>query len=328
MNLLRLLGVLGCLGGLAAADDLVSERLWTGINGRAFRGTFHQISADGMKAEFLTEQGKTMTVALANLIQADRERILNRGKAVPAANPTPVGDPAAFMPAATPNRTLVPGLDPKQFGGSTNDSLVDALWVSLLWWDQAGVLGVPKKGDLERKAEWLHKQLTRVIAASGGHVASVEEAKKGLEKYFLTELKELATCRTIVEHGDFSAARLAHFAQGANVVILQMSMTYGKRKDFTMCATLEAIDLDGKFAIHVFGRRFTGRLKPVKEQKDRNARTVACEYVLDRREDLPDDYARNEATFFMGTSPLDGVLVLKPYVYQTPGKPSPLPPDE
>ena len=102
------------------------------------------------------------------------------------------GDPSAFKPESAPDRATIPRLDPKNFGASAWEAMVDAVWVSLLWWEQTNVLEVPKKGDFERKAEWLHKELTRKIASAGKSAVTLEETQKGLEEYFLENLKEVA----------------------------------------------------------------------------------------------------------------------------------------
>lgn len=313
------------LAGFAKAQ-LAPERVWTGVNGKSFSGVFHRLAPDRKKADFLTKDGKLVTVALENLVTEDRELILNPPK-VAAADPGAAGELSKFKPVATPNRMLIPSLDPKTFGCSTEESLVDALWISLLWWDQTKVLEVPKKGDLESKAEWLHKKLTRAVAVDGKS-ASAEEAKEGVEAYFSDELKEVAACRINIEQKDFSAARLGGFLQGSNVLVMKMSMLYSNGRDFAVSSVLESISGDGKFVFHVFGRRLTGQLRPVEKEKQKTGDGAVNEYVLDRPGDLPDYYATNGARFFMGKESWNAAIVLKPYVYLEPGKPVPLPADE
>lgn len=328
MKPMCLMGVWACLAFSVNAGELDRERLWTGINGKAFRGTFHQTSPDGTKVEFLSIEGRIITVAIGNLIESDRNLIRNpTSPTAPSAAPT-AADPAAFKAIGALDRSLMPGLDPRKFGGSTEEAIVDALWISLLWWNQAGILEIPKKGDFDRKAEWLHKRLSRLIATGGRSSASAQDAKAGVEQYFVDELKDVAGCRTFMETKDFSPARLGRFAQGPNAVILKMTMTYANGRDFTLSTVLESMRDDGKFAIHVFGKRFTGQLKPVAGDKDRNSKTIPVEYVLDGLEPLPEYYANNGAKIFMGNRSWNAVLVVKPFVYATPGKPAPLPADE
>jgi hypothetical protein len=313
------------LVGIAPAQP-TSERVWTGVNGKSFSGAFHRLSPDKKKVDFLSKDGKLVTVALENLIPEDRELILNPTK-VTSAVPVATGDLSQFKPVATPNRMLIPSLDPKALGCPTDKALIDALWISLLWWDQTGVLAVPKKGDLESKAQWLHKKLTRSVGAGGDYIG-VEDAKKGVEKYFSEELEKVGACRITVETKDFSAVRLGGFLEGSNAVVLEMSMLYVNGNGYTVSSALESMSEDGKFAVHIFGRRFTGRLKPMEKEKQQPGEAVGFEYVLDRPGDLPDFYITNGARFFMGKEPWNAAIVLKPYVYLEPGKPVPLPAEE
>jgi hypothetical protein len=324
MNILYFVGLLGCLAVPAVAADLQGEQLWTGSNGKTFRGTLHKILPDRSKAEFLSQDGKILTVALDKLIQADRDRVLNPS----TPSPSQTGDRGDFQPDRAPDRALMPSLDPKSFNSGTNDAMVDALWISLLWWNQAGVLEIPKKGGFERKAEWLHKRLSRLVTSAGRSAASLDDGKRAIEEYFDGELKELAACRVMEEHNDFSAARLSRLAQGANAVILQMTMTYANGRDFSACAALESIEENGKFVMHVFGKRHTGQFKSAPKDKQGEQGRAVWECAMDDSPPLPDQYLRNEPRFFMGNGSWNGVLVLKPYLYRIPGKPSPLPADD
>lgn len=311
------------LAGFAKAQP-APERLWTGVDGKSFSGVFHRLAPDRKKADFLTKDGKMVTVALENLVPQDRELILNPPKVTSPAR-VAAGDLSKFKPVETPNRMLIPSSNPKTFGCPTDQSIVDALWISLLWWDQTKVLEVPKKGDLESKAEWLHQKLTRAVKVDGKS-PSAESAKEGVEAYFADELEEVAACRIKLEQKDFSAACMGRELQGSNAVVLQLSMVYLNGNGYSASSVLESMSEDGKFAFHIFGRRFTGRLKPM-EEKQQRGRVVGFEYVLDRPEDLPDYYSTNGARFFMGKEPWNTAIVLKPYVYLEPGKPVPLPAD-
>jgi len=310
------------LVGFAPAQ-VAPERVWTGVNGKSFRGTLHNLSPDRKKAEFLSSDGKLLSVALDNLIPNDRESILNPSKVTPT-EPAAKGDINQFKPVTSPNRMLTPLLDPKTFGCSTDHSLVDALWISLLWWDQTKVLEIPKKGDLAAKAEWLHKKLTRAVVVGGDNV-SAEDAKKGVEEYFSDELENLAACRVTIDQKDFTPTRLAGYLQDSNAVVMRMSMQYANGRDYAVSSVLESMKEDGKFVIHVFGRRLAGRLKPMEKEKQMAGAATVTEYVLDRPGDMPEYYGTNGARFFMGMKTWNATLVLKPYVYLTPGKAVPLP---
>jgi hypothetical protein len=322
MKIRFLASVLIVMTVLASAQT-TPERLWTGINGKNFSGVFHQLSPDGKKAEFLSSDGKLVSVAVENLIPKDREVILNPLK-TNVSDVTVVADMSLFKPVASPSRQSTPLLSPKTFGCSTNQSLVDALWIALLWWDQSMVLEVPKKGDLESKALWLHNKLTRAVVV-GGDNPTAEDAKKGVEDYFADELEKVAACRVKIEQKDFSPTFLAGLLQGSNAVVMRMSMEYSNGKNYTMSSVLESMTQDGNFVIHIFGKRLKGRLKLMEAEKRGVNPPVFWEYVLDPTSELPDYYATNEAKFLMGKTTWNAVLVLKPYIYLTPGKIAPLP---
>lgn len=311
MNLSIAAALLSILGSLTAAAAPMTERNWTGTNGRTFRGTFHQISPDGTKVDFINTQGKRVTVAFANLSKVDQDLLL-----APAAPQTPAGGGFKSIPAA--DRSLIPDVDPKDFGGNTDEPLADALWVSLLWWDKTEVLAIPRKGDFEKKAEWLHKELMRALDKGGRGAASLQEGQKAVQEYVAKRHAEKATCRVIIERNDFSTARLARLTGGADIVLLQMTMPYDNGRDFSVTTALETVTEEGGFVFHVFGKRFHGTIKPDAEG--------AAEFVLANRADLPAHYATSGARFFLKKDTWNGVLVIQPFIYQTPGKPSPVPP--
>lgn len=323
MNLLLQAVVLIGLVGIATAAEIDDDRTWSGVNGKTFRATFDQILPGGGRARFITAKGEQVVVDVEKLLPRDKDLIL-KGREKPA--PPAASDPAAFKPEVAVARKTIPQIDPKKFGASDWEAMTDTLWVSLLWWDLTRVLEVPKKGDLDRKAEWLHKELTRKVATAGKSSVTLEEAKKGVEDYFQENLKEVAACRVTVEKEDLGFARLGSFCEGSNAVILKMTMEYGNGRDFSICMALESIDSDGRFAFHVFGKRFTGIAKVVPADEGKGKQDKQVEFVLENRQDLPDQYARNEARFFLGGKSWNGVLVIKPYVFLTPGKPVPLPP--
>jgi hypothetical protein len=318
--------ILFCLS-LGADAKVAAEREWTGSSGKTFRGTFRRMTEGGQKAEFISADGKVLTVALESLIPADRERILNPPQPKPAEESETPGVLSGFKPDASPDRGMIPLMVPKSFGGEAGESLVDALWVSLLWWDVTGVLKVPTSGDLENRAEWLHKKLSKSIAAGGGNVTA-EDAKTGLVKYFSEELSGVGACRISIEDRDFTAARLARVTQGGNAVVLRMSMTYENGRDYSVSVVLESMTDEGKFVAILAGRRLSGQIRPMEGEKDAAPGAAPSEYVWDRPQDLPELYTRNQARVFMGKSSWNAAILLKPYVYLTPGLPSPLPMEE
>jgi hypothetical protein len=307
---------LASLGVIAA--EPAPTRLWTGVNGKTISGSLCQLTPDREKVEILLADGKTVTIALSNLISADREIALSGGQSSATAE-------GLFKPITPPNRKLMMALDPEKSGFESNSAMIDAIWLSFLWWDQAGVLEIPKKGDFEAKAEWLYKKLVR-YTLNGEDNLSAEETKKGVEAYFKAEYDKVAACQIRFEKKDFTALRLSELAQGANVVLLRMSMEYADKNVFTMAAALESMSEDGSFVLHLMGKRLTGKLRRTEFNPREPRKPVASELVLDQPGELPDFYRAQSPRFYVGQSSWNAAIVLKPYVYLTPGKVVPLPP--
>jgi hypothetical protein len=93
MNLLIRFLLLTLLGILPISAAPSEERLWTGINGRNFRGTFQTLEENRTKAVFITATGQPVAVALTNLIPADQELLLA---------PTPVPEKDKFPDPVRP----------------------------------------------------------------------------------------------------------------------------------------------------------------------------------------------------------------------------------
>jgi hypothetical protein len=304
----RVIGVI-VVGSMMLASA-AQERVWTGVNGRTFAGSFHAFSSDRTKATFLTREGQQVTVALENLIPADRDLLLNPPKAAPA---SAAGDGFKELPEA--NRSRIPSLHPKEFGGSDDESLTDALWIAMLWWEKVGVLEVPKAGDADSKAEWLHKQLTRELSRGGRSAASLEDAKAVVEEFFADHHKDTATVRPKINSHDLSLADMVATLKGADAVVMKLTMIYDNNRSFSICTVLEQLTAQGEFAFHVFGRRLRGKVL--------TAADGSLEFSVQNREELPPHYATQGARFhYKPDTAWNGLLVMQPFVYATKGKPS------
>lgn len=296
---------------LSAAE----ERVWTGVNGRTFKGSFHAFSEDRTKAVFLTSDGRQIAVGIDNLVAEDRERLLN-----PVAPVKPAANGGGFKEIPDANRSLIPSLSPKSFGGSDNESLTDAVWISMLWWQKAGVLEVPKSGDDDSKAEWLHKQLGRALSRGGRSAASLDSAKEVVEEFFVEHHKETATVRASILNEKLSLMQMVATLKGADAVIMNLTISYQNERDFSICTVLEQLTPKGEFAFHVFGRRFHGKVV--------TAADGTHEFSILNREDLPSHYATQGAKFYYKSSySWNGLLVIQPHPYAVKGSPSPLPPE-
>lgn len=309
--------------GFLHAQNPSEERIWTGKNGASFRGTYSRSLEQGGKIEFLMSSGKVAVVAFGNLSEKDQKVI--REFETGGGTKKAIDDPHAFKELPIADRRLIPERKAKDFGGTDNESMVDALWVSMLWWNASGVVPIPKKGKFEKQAEWLHKELTRSIAKGGKSSTSLSDAKEGMEAYFKKRLDDIGTCRvTVIEEG-LNPASLAKLTEGNAIVILKMSMTYSNGRSFTNCASVEKVNADGTFAMHLFGNRFTGKMTLKKDSQETQEKKKEYELVLNDRLEIPEFYRDQGAQFFLNANDWNGVLLLEPFIYKTPGEPAPIP---
>ncbi len=325
--------VFSCMSAVSQdAPDPTAERPWTGTNGATFRGTYSRTLDFGAKIEFLTSSGKTVKVAIENLSKKDQETILAFEKANRAkANPSAI-DEDAFKELPVADRSLIPERKPEDYDLDGDESLVDAIWVSLLWWDAAGIAPIPKKGDYDKKAEWLYEELNRYIAKGGRSAATVEDGKEGITQYFKKRLEDVGACK-VTAFGCYDAALakvdlepggISKLAAGNDILVLKISMEYANGRNFTVSAAMEKVEEDGTFAIHLFGNRFTGKMAVVADKRPAVPKGKVYELVLNDRLDLPEYYLAQEPRFYFGENG-DGFLHLKPYIYKEPGKTVPIP---
>jgi hypothetical protein len=154
--------LISCLIQIAVANpEYANDRIWTGANGATFRGVFVKTSDRGRKVQLFNSAGKVISVGFDNLSEKDRKIVLILDGRAPAEVPpaAEVKKPMKQLPIA--NRSLIPERLPKDFGGTDGEAMVDALWVSLLWWNASEIVPIPKSGDFYRQAAWLHKELRK-----------------------------------------------------------------------------------------------------------------------------------------------------------------------
>jgi len=299
------------------------ERLWTGANGATFRGTYSRSLAQGGKIEFLTDAGKVVVVAFGNLSEKDQKVILGFEGGDTKEEPEP--DPDAFKILPQADRKLIPERLPEDFGGTDDEAMVDALWVSLLWWNAFEVVPIPKNGDFKRKAEWLHKELTRHLAKGGKGAASLEDGKEGVEEYFEKRLDGIGACKVTMVQDAMTPEALSELAAGNDIAILKMSMTYASGNSYSICAALESVEKNGAIALHVFGKRFTGKMEVTKATEKQPPHARSYEVVLNDTQNFPEYYKQQEPRFYLSPGSWQGVLHLRPYIYNTPGEAVPIP---
>jgi hypothetical protein len=307
------------VGLLTVSAAPTEERIWTGTNGRNFRGTFLRFEENNTKAVFFTASNQQVTVALDNLIPADRDRLIAPAVVQPPVLAPVVDAEAGFKKLPNANRILIPDVKPKDFGASDDEALVDAIWVGILWWEKAGILEVPGRGDFAKRAEWLHEQLSREISRGGRSSASLEDGKKGIEAYFKDELADTAVCRVKLLLKCPTVAEISATLIEARAIVMKMSMEYDNGRNFSIATTLESLTPEGKFVIHVFGTRLQGTVKTAADGKQ--------EWVISNREAIPEYYQNQGARLFLSDVDWNGLIIMEPLVFATKGKPLPLPPE-
>lgn len=316
------------ISSAAPAEPMpTDERTWTGTNGKTFVGYYHRTFEDGgKKVQFADSAGKVITVAFENLSEKDRELILAiEGKASekPAAPAVDTSELFKKLPAA--DRKKFPAVETDEVGTTDYESLVHALCGALLWWDEQGIMPVPKSGDFEKKVDWLYKELTRAVEERGDETASLQQAKGGLAEYFEKRMEETGACRSVIVT-EVDAEHLSRAASGNSIVILKMTMTYSNSdKAYATAAALESMGPDGAFVMHLNGRRLTGKMTAAPGRKGDVEGAKVHDLTVTNPEAVHDYYKSRGAKFSIGDKPWNGALVIDPFVYKTPGKKVPIP---
>ena len=95
------------LMSLAIAED---QRTWTSVDGRRTKGTM--LSANAISVTVQLQNGRTFTIPLDKLSQADRDYVRSGNKAVAAA--APVAQPAGERPLTTAQRARAKAAEKKE----------------------------------------------------------------------------------------------------------------------------------------------------------------------------------------------------------------------
>lgn len=232
-----------------------------------------------------------------------------------AAAQTAKGERDAFKPAATPDRAGVPYIERAEPDKGGNESIMDAVWMSLVWLELQSVLAPPDGGNSRRRSDEIQKKLKPLIEKDGVET-NLDAVEKGIQAFFSDEFKDLAVCRTYRDQHP-TPAGLARYPKGANLVFLILDRTTEKADLPPLCFFLESMTPAGAFSMIGFGTRITGQMKM---RPDGSA-----EFMVANRRRLPSQSQPDEVKFILHPG---NVLVVKPYVFVTPGKPSAPPADE
>jgi hypothetical protein len=225
------------------------------------------------------------------------------------------GNRTAFKPAAFPNRAGVPYVERDDPDKGGNQSILDTVWMSLVWWELHKVLAPLEGANTRRRSEEIQKKLKALIEEAGvdTHFDHVEQ---GIQEFFAQEFKDLAVCRTYRDRRP-TPAGLARYPKGADLVFLLLDRRTEKNDLPPVCLFLESMTPAGAFSLSGFGRHIRGQMKMHPDG--------SAEFMVANRNELPPRSQPEGVKFILHPG---NVLVVRPYVFATPGIPAPLPADE
>lgn len=304
------------------ANELTSLRNWTGVNGKVIRATYAGTSEKGTKVMLMDTRGKLLTVAISNLIESDRELIASKGR--PAEEKPVAGKVGDFRAIPPLDRDKLPIISQGDFGSKSSDCVPSSFCNFLLWWDQEGILEIPKKGDFDKKAEWIHTKLARYCGTRNTAGTNVHKATEGFLQYFNKDIADLATLKIHVDY-DLTPENIARYTTGELATMFQMTIRRGARHDSGHWVALVEADPDGKVVFHTWGARFEGTMKVLEENPDtieRDGQSVprtVYEIVVENKPDLPEWFRNSDRRFILDPANWDSIYVLRPYIYTMPG---------
>jgi len=328
VNITRLPWIL-CVSGVLSASTPDEIRTWRGKNGASFQGQMARVIDD--KVEIISKSGKAYTIAISNLSQTDQRFVLEHTQPATGAEgdsgPESWQTSGKFKPHSTIDRGTIPIIAQGEFGQKASDCVPSAFCNFVLWWDNEGFLEIPKRGDFEDKAEWIHTQMARHCGTRNTRGTSLQEAKEGFTEYFEKRLEDTATLRFKADY-DIRPENLARYTVGANATMLGMSIRRGPRHDSGHWVALVSAKPDGTIVFHTWGERFIGKLTVFEE--DPSDVTISGQTIpktsyqikIQNQEDLPDRMREESVQFLLIPEQWDGIYTLRPYAFAEEGKPS------
>ncbi|MEM1084291.1 MAG: hypothetical protein AAGI48_09220 [Verrucomicrobiota bacterium] len=312
----------------ANAGELDEPRNWTGINGKIIRATYGGTIEDGTKVILTDGRGRRLEVSIANLVEADRKLIASREGPLPG-DTAPASDFKTIPPL---DRDNLPVISQGDFGSKASDCVPSSFCNFLLWWDQEGILEIPRRGDFDKKAEWIHTKMARNCGTGNNRGTSTREATEGFRKYFEKEIPESATLN-IRSDFDLRPENLARYTTGEVATMLEMTIRTGARHDSGHWVALVEASSNGKLVFHTWGARFEGFMKVIEENSETIVRDgqkvprTVYEIHVANREELPEWFQNSDRRFILDPVNWDSIYVLKPYVFSVPGRRVPAPKD-
>lgn len=308
---------------IGMADELHSERVWRGTNGSSLRGTFIRSNPRDGRIEILTAGGKVVSIQTGNLSEADRSLVTAPNASVAAADKP--GDLSDFKSIPVTDRDRLPVISQEDYGNKASDCVPSSFCNFLLWWDQTGILEIPKRGDFEAKAEWIHSRLSRYCVTRNNSGTGVENALEGFKKYFEEDLAGLATMKTKVDY-DLRPQNLARYVSGENATMLDLTIREAPRHDSGHWVALVSASPDGEIVFHTWGARFTGRIEVLETKPSRVVHLgniivpdITYQIRISNPNDLPEWFRSGNRQLILDPANWNSIVVLKPYIYAQKG---------
>ncbi|MEM1083894.1 MAG: hypothetical protein AAGI48_07200 [Verrucomicrobiota bacterium] len=344
--------------GLATANELAKERIWTGTNGKTFRGLYLRTLPEGDKVEIVSTQGRLYVIAIANLSGPDQKLLADPGEDPGPPRPAtpPAGDPSLFREMPPLNRELISKAPNKEDGFKWDNSVLQAIGSFLYWWDLSEVVAIPRRGDAEKKCDWAADKLKRKISPRNTKLAGSEQLMEGLAGYFESELAEVATyafhlvvnptqerIAAHTEAGDACFIKISNDGWGIwfavidvqgdvvrvayNGEILMLKRSEGEESNRYLSTQGE------RFKIPTAGLDEPLLWNPYKDyweasETERGQKREAFKYaVLEimNKDDVPSHWSGDELIFRL--YPSDPMVVCRPYPFADPEKTGPPPTD-
>jgi len=326
----RLLLLLVATLATPALADPHEERLWTGINGKTFTGAYMSTDQRTGKYSFVLTGGKTYLIDPKNLSGKDLQWL--DLELHPEKKPNPKAtDPDAFLPDPKLDRKVFPIINQADFGSKASDCVPSSFCNFVLWWDMESYLPIDKRGGFDKKAEYIHSRMARYFKTRNTAGTDLRDAADGAKAYFKKELGEIATVRVLSDY-NCDPDNLRRYTTGANATLLGVSVYYGRKNEGGHVVALSHVEDNGDLVMYTWGARIRGRLGII-EKDLRLPKTTTSEtghkYAVEfmNRGDLPDWMIEYEVRFEIDPANWDGLMVVSPYRYKTPGAALPPPPD-
>lgn len=323
---------IACVGSNLRAEDFNAPRAWQYRNRILDETRLVSWSADRSKVT-LENGGKLAEIAVKDLSEADRI-FINRAADTAARSGKPLLETdAVFKRPGLADRSTIPLLNQGEYGQKASDCVPSSFCNFLLWWDQQGLLPIPKRGDFDDKSEWVHTRMARLCGTGNNSGTSYRDAIVGFSKYFSKEVPDQLASASKIDY-DIRPENIARYVTGYNATLLGLTTERGSKKSGHMVALVSATP-DGEVVFHTWGHKMKGRIV-ILEKKDkdiprsygdtwRNINATIYEIKIEKDDQFPDWITQTR--FLLDPENWDCLTIVKPYVFAQPGTASPAPDD-